>query len=602
MLKGDKLGEGTFGIVYSARSPISQSNYAVKRNLSEYETSFIGVPREVDVLNKLRYHPHVVKLEKVAFGHPFQQGCFSPLVGNSRESQKDDSIHFIFKQAIYDLHQFIYGVPVTDFGVAKRYMISMLLGTEYMHGHRIIHRDLKPSNILIFPDEVDACGNANIAKISDLGLAKPYTYQGSQTPETVTSWYRAPEIALAYPNYDYKVDIWSLGCIFYEMVSKKAFLKDVPDNNDEIISTILNVLPEELPKRKLVDLVKSNKWRDVKLGPKYNRTRKSFLTQLSLTDSGKAKFEEQAGSIEKFCDLLTNMLKFDWEERFTAKQCLDHPFFSDNYNMINETRKLHPPISKKDKTIYFKSCIERKWMTSAAIEIFNNRFDCKWYTHRILFQAIDLFDRYITVMYHNGGFPPNAVESENKGLIHDKFDTELRFMVCLYLCIKYFSSVHYPISYDIIVSEEYRTPEAQLIAEQFEASFVATCLEYDIYQPTLYETADDFDDRLDDNDIRNLIILYTMNNSVCGMKLSEIYKYYRDNLRYSSMEKLLNPIPKPVLKEAPQSVKPAINFITKSTNTIPIKTKNKISPFPYSKSMPKIINKHELLIPLNNYL
>ena len=55
MLRGDKLGEGTFGIVYAGSSPKSKRQYAIKRNLVEEETSFIGVPRELDMLTKLRH-------------------------------------------------------------------------------------------------------------------------------------------------------------------------------------------------------------------------------------------------------------------------------------------------------------------------------------------------------------------------------------------------------------------------------------------------------------------------------------------------------------------------------------------------------------------
>ena len=239
MLRGEKLGEGTFGIVYAARSPNSKQEYAVKRNLVEDATSFIGVPREVDILNKLRNHPHIVRLEKVAFGNPFGETVFSPLVGVDRNSQRDDRIHFIFKSAEYDLHRYIYGATITDWSITKRYMVHILLGVEFMHARKIIHRDLKPSNILIFGAETDAMEQPNVAKICDFGLAKPYTYQGVQTPNTVTSWYRAPEIALGYPNYDYKVDIWSLGCILFEMVAKRCFLGNSPDDdNDEIVKCL----------------------------------------------------------------------------------------------------------------------------------------------------------------------------------------------------------------------------------------------------------------------------------------------------------------------------------------------------------------------------
>lgn len=542
MKRGDKLGEGTFGIVYSGSSPETNRKYAIKRNLVEEGTSFIGVPREVDVLNKLRNHPHIVRLEKVSFDHPFSGSHFSPLIGKERELQRDDSIHFIFREAAYDLHRFIYGAVVLDFGLIKRYMVHMLLGLEFIHSQKILHRDMKPSNILIFGDEKDAIGVGNVAKICDFGLSKPYTYQGKQTPSTVTSWYRAPEITLGFPDYDYKTDIWSVGCILYEMVAKRGFISDVADNNDDIVSTILGALPEELPIRKLRELVKSNKWRKVKLSPVHTpKFRKSFAQQIALTDGGLKLFEQKAGKMELFSDLLENMLRFDWDQRYTASNCLDHPFFNDYKEVIIETRIKYPNSIRRAKHMIIHQCIERKWMAQIVTDIFNERSQLKWYSDRALFQAMDLFDRYLSVMA-NIQPPLNAVESEFKGLIHDKMGTGLRFMTCLYLCIKYFSSIHYPISYDNVVSEEYRTPEAKLIAEQFEGGLIKNCLLYDIYRPTIYEAPDEFNDRLSESNIRDLIILYSMNCTFSGMTSVQLYQHYRTHLRGLPLDRLFAPI------------------------------------------------------------
>lgn len=591
MRRGKKLGEGTFGIVYEGTSPKTNRRFAVKRNLTEDITSFIGVSREVDVLNKLRNHPHIVRLERVAFGTPFQGACFSPLTGKDRESQRDDSLHFVFGRAAYDLHRFIYDAMIIDFNLMKRYMVDMLLGLEYIHGRHIIHRDLKPSNILIFGDEKNALGCSNVAKICDFGLAKPYTYQGSQTPKTVTSWYRAPEIALGFPSYDYKVDIWSLGCIFYEMVAKRAFIPDVPDDNDVIVSNILGALPRELSMRKFRELVRSNKWRTVKLKPTHSpRSRRSFAQQIGLLPHNLQMFEQYAGKMELFCDLLENMLRFEWDERYTATQCLDHPFFQNYSNLIAETRRLYSPNPSQHRPLIIHKCVERKWMAQIATEIFNNRGKLIWYSHRSLFQAMDLFDRYLAAMFHSTTIPPNAVESEYKGFIHDKFGAELRFMTCLYLCIKYFSSIHYPVQYDDVVNDKYRTPEAKLIAEQFEGGFIKNCLEYDIYRPTIYEVADEFEDKLEDADIRDLIVLYSMNSSFNGMTAKDLYCHYRTHLRGKSLELLFAPINEITSKNTNKRV-------TLQEPKIP-SYYYKGKGFPVTGTMPKSLSAGEILRPL----
>ncbi len=543
MLRGDKLGEGTFGIVYSAQSPTSHKTYALKRNLAEEETSFIGSPRELDVLNKIRKHPHIIKLERVSFGDPFISGCFSPLQGDDRKNQRNDSIHYIFKQANCDLHRFIYGVQGVNFNIMKRYMVQLLLGLEYVHGHNIIHRDLKPSNVLLFGDENDVLGTANIAKICDFGLAKPYTYQGIQTPRTVTSWYRAPEIALHYPHYDYKSDVWSMGCMFFEMIAKAPFIMTETNDDDEIIKAILTAMPTQLKLKKYRELIKSNKWRDVNIG-KYRlvRNRKSFIERFGLTEHGLDHLQTTSGNIENFVDLLNNMLIFEWDDRYTVTQCLNHNFFDEFRPLIDETRKMYPPKLNSQLPIKVKDCIERKWMAELVKEIFNNRSNFEWYSDRIIFQAMDIYDRYLSGVLHECTIQPNAVESQYKGLIHDKYNSDLRFMVCIYLSFKYFSSLQCPISYDDVVADQFKTDQAKLIAEAFEGGLIKNSLEYEIYRPTLYESADYFGDRLDDCNIRDLIILYTMNISISGLTPIRVYEYYRTHLKNKNIDILLNPV------------------------------------------------------------
>lgn len=544
MIKGEKLGEGSFGLVYGGLSPKTGKEIAVKRNLAEQKTSFIGVAREVDILYKLLNHPHIVSLDKIAFGYPFVDGIFSPICSVDRKTQRDDSIHFVFKKAAYDLHMFIKGAVVTDFSLIKRYMVNILLGTEYMHGKGIIHRDLKPSNILIFGDEPDALGVFNVAKICDFGLAKPYTYQGTNTPSVVTSWYRAPEITLSYPFYDYKVDIWSIGCIFFEMMTKTAFLEGSSDDDDHLLSQILGKLPTPLSLKRVRELTRNNKWKKVSLtAASRPRSRKSFQQMIGLSKQGLKNFEEKAGSFDAFIDLLTNMLNFEWDKRFTATQCLDHPFFEDYKCLIYETRKKHSPISAYEHPMYVHECVERHWMAIIATGIFNNRSEYKqWYSDRVLFQAMDLYDRYLHAMLRETTIMPHMVESELKGYIHDKFNAELRFWVCFYLSVKYFSSLHVPIPFENIVPDQFKTEEALLIAEHFEGGLVMNCLQYDIYRPTVYEAADLFDEKLEEHDIRNLIALYSLNNSFSGMTPIQLFDYYRTNLRNAQDDDLYLPI------------------------------------------------------------
>ena len=87
----------------------------------------------------------------------------------------------------------------------------MLKGIAYCHAHRVLHRDMKPQNLLV---------NTNgLLKIADFGLARAFGLPlRSYTHEVVTLWYKAPEVLLGSKCYTTAVDVWSIGCIFAEMV------------------------------------------------------------------------------------------------------------------------------------------------------------------------------------------------------------------------------------------------------------------------------------------------------------------------------------------------------------------------------------------------
>ena len=94
----------------------------------------------------------------------------------------------------------------------QSYMHQLLDGIAYCHKHRVLHRDLKPQNLLI--------DNDGHIKLADFGLARAFGLPVRNfTHEVVTLWYRPPEILLGSKSYSTAVDVWSLGCIFAEMVS-----------------------------------------------------------------------------------------------------------------------------------------------------------------------------------------------------------------------------------------------------------------------------------------------------------------------------------------------------------------------------------------------
>lgn len=100
----------------------------------------------------------------------------------------------------------------------KSFMFQLLQGLAYCHSHRVIHRDLKPQNLLVTND--------GIIKLADFGLARAVTIPSRcYTHEVVTMWYRPPEVLMGTKFYTTGIDIWSLGCIFAEMITGDALFR-----------------------------------------------------------------------------------------------------------------------------------------------------------------------------------------------------------------------------------------------------------------------------------------------------------------------------------------------------------------------------------------
>ncbi|KAF9406531.1 hypothetical protein HW555_013137 [Spodoptera exigua] len=201
--KVEKIGEGTYGVVYKAKDRLTGNEIALKKikleNVGRCCSEPEGVPstalREISVLRELR-HPAVVRLLDV-------------LLADSKLFLVFEFLHMDLKR-LMDISK---GPLRLD--LVKSYVRQLLEGVAYCHAARVLHRDLKPQNLL-----VDAEGHI---KLADFGLARAFGIPvRAYTHEVVTLWYRAPEILLGAKFYSTAVDVWSLACIFAEMASGRT--------------------------------------------------------------------------------------------------------------------------------------------------------------------------------------------------------------------------------------------------------------------------------------------------------------------------------------------------------------------------------------------
>ncbi|XP_030542007.1 cyclin-dependent kinase G-2 isoform X2 [Rhodamnia argentea] len=213
----NKIDEGTYGVVYRARDKKTGEIVALKKVKMEKERE--GFPltslREINILLAF-HHPSIVDVKEVVVGSNL------------------DSIFMVMEYMEHDLKGLMETMkqPFSQSEV-KCLMLQLLEGVKYLHDNWVLHRDLKTSNLLL--------NNRGELKICDFGLArqygsplKPYTHL------VVTLWYRAPELLLGAKQYSTAIDMWSLGCIMAEMLSKEPLFngKTEFDQLDKIFRTL----------------------------------------------------------------------------------------------------------------------------------------------------------------------------------------------------------------------------------------------------------------------------------------------------------------------------------------------------------------------------
>jgi len=293
--KLEKIGEGTYGVVYKARDLRKNKVVALKKIRLEAEDE--GVPstaiREISLLKELN-DPNIVSLLEIVHA--------------------DSKLFLVFEFLDMDLKKYMEGVScpgdatnaVTARGlgpdVIKRFTYQLVKGLHYCHAHRILHRDLKPQNLLI-----DADGNL---KLADFGLARAFGIPlRTYTHEVVTLWYRAPEVLLGSRHYSTSIDMWSVGCIMAEMIMKGSPLFPGDSEIDQIFR-IFRILgtPDE------------DTWPGVTQLPDYKS---------SFPKWGRQELMEVVEGIdEEACDLLAQTLIYDTAIRISAKRSLIHPYFN----------------------------------------------------------------------------------------------------------------------------------------------------------------------------------------------------------------------------------------------------------------------------------
>uniref|UniRef100_A0A7S3M366 Cyclin-dependent kinase 2 homolog n=1 Tax=Spumella elongata TaxID=89044 RepID=A0A7S3M366_9STRA len=192
-----------------------------------------------------------------------------------------------------------------DAATTKSFLYQLLRGIAYCHQHRVLHRDLKPQNLLINRD--------GALKLADFGLARAFGIPvRSYTHEVVTLWYRAPDVLMGSRKYSTPVDIWSVGCIFAEMVNGRPLFPGSTDADQ--LQKIFKILgtPSEAMWPTITELPD---WKPN--FPMYEGQPYANLVP-NLDPTG----EDPTG-----VDLLSKMLQYWPDKRVAGRAAMEHEYF-----------------------------------------------------------------------------------------------------------------------------------------------------------------------------------------------------------------------------------------------------------------------------------
>ena len=310
-----QIGVGSYSVVCSCYDKKESRSVAIKKITNAFDdlNDARRIFREMKLLRFLN-HENII-----------------PILDIQKPENKNDynDVYIITELMETDLHRVIYSRQELSDEHIQYFIYQILRGILFMHSAGIIHRDLKPANIL-------ANKNCDL-KICDLGLdhgvikdddntvkelienpnapielSTEMIYDDSKkdlTEKVIARWYRAPEAILMPNSYSKPVDIWSIGCIFAELLGRQPLFPG--DNYLDQIQKIISVLGS--PSESDLEFITKDNVKEF-VNKLAKRTHQSFNIMFPTANP-------------VALDLLEKMLTFSPKKRYTVEQCISHPYF-----------------------------------------------------------------------------------------------------------------------------------------------------------------------------------------------------------------------------------------------------------------------------------
>lgn len=302
-----KKGEGTFSEVIKAQTA-NNKFVAIKRMKNHFDSiEQVNNLREVQALKKLSPHPGIIKLLEVVF---------------ERSTGRLSLVFELMEMNIYELirgrRHYLAEKKI------KLYMYQLLKAMDHMHRNGIFHRDIKPENILLNEDKL---------KVADFGSCRGVKSKQPFTEYISTRWYRAPECLLTDGYYNYKMDMWGVGCVFFEVLSLFPLF---PGTNElDQIQKIHNIVGTPPP-----DLLA--------------KLKRSVHMNFNFPPKEGTGIDRLIPNAPPDCvELIKKLLAYNPDERLSARQALRHPYFRElreGEKRIKHGHPMYPSIKPSTDT------------------------------------------------------------------------------------------------------------------------------------------------------------------------------------------------------------------------------------------------------------
>ena len=330
-----ELGSGGYGSVYKVKDKNNGSVYAIK-TINIKQNNKQDIEKEINIL-KIFNSEYIVK-----YFDSFSDDNYCYIV---MEYCDDSDLSKLIKEH-KEKNELI--EETTIFNIIN----SICLGLKEIHAKNIIHRDFRPKNIFL--------NKNNKIKIGDFGISKKLVNQKYTTTKKGDYHYMAPEMLVKHAKYNNKVDIWSLGCIIYELFNLETFFDDI----------FYREMVEETPQV-------------MKINPKYNQAWLQLLNKILIKKDYNARLK-----IDEICDFIKNINNNNYEERTNSTSTSSSSLI--NYNIHQNSGQIFI-IFRGD--VEFSECFDRSIRLKEMFKILKeknliNSFDIEKYT--IIYRSIIL--------------------------------------------------------------------------------------------------------------------------------------------------------------------------------------------------------------------